>query len=138
MSGLAGRHILESAPGTLIRHWFGGAFELVVSRVILSEVERTLDKPFYRSHRSSRQIGEAFAALVQLATIVVPSASVSGIATHPEDDLILATAASAGADYLVTGDRTLLQVGGFRSVQLISPRDFLDVLELNDHQALSP
>jgi predicted nucleic acid-binding protein len=54
---------------------------------------------------------------------------VSGVATHPEDDLILATAVAANATYLVTGDRKLRAVGNFRGVTILSPREFLATLE---------
>jgi uncharacterized protein len=53
---------------------------------------------------------------------------VSGVASHPEDDLILATAASGAADYLVTGDRQLLALGTFYEVRIVSARQFLDTL----------
>ncbi|MCC7021329.1 MAG: hypothetical protein IT338_00795 [Thermomicrobiales bacterium] len=51
------------------------------------------------------------------------------MATHPEDDLILATAVACRASYLVTGDRKLRAVGAFRGVAILSPREFLTRLE---------
>jgi len=50
---------------------------------------------------------------------------VTGVATHPEDDLILATAVAGEASYLVTGDRKLRAVGAFQGVTILSPREFL-------------
>jgi predicted nucleic acid-binding protein len=56
---------------------------------------------------------------------------VSGVAPHPEDDLILAIAASARVDYLVTGDRRLRdRVPTYHGTRLVSPREFLEILEL--------
>jgi predicted nucleic acid-binding protein len=54
---------------------------------------------------------------------------VHGLATHPEDDLILATEASARADHLVTGDRQLLALGSHAGALIVSPRQFLTVLQ---------
>ena len=51
------------------------------------------------------------------------------MATHPQDDLVLAAAVSAGADYLVTGDRKLLSLGRYLGVTIVSPRTFLTLLE---------
>jgi predicted nucleic acid-binding protein len=64
----------------------------------------------------------------QEAIIVPITVDIHGIASHPEDDLVLATAISASADYLVTGDALLLSLGFFRDVQISSPRQFLDQL----------
>jgi predicted nucleic acid-binding protein len=50
------------------------------------------------------------------------------VTTHQEDDLILATAVSAKADYLVTGDSKLQQVGTYQGVAILSPRRFLEIL----------
>lgn len=131
VSGLAGAGVLTSTPGAILRYWFEGAFELVVSEVILEEVEDALGKPYFRAHRSLVEIEAGFVSVAQLATLVFPTVRVSGIATHPEDDLILASAVSADVDCLVTGDKMLLQVGEYQGVQLISPRVFLDILEAN-------
>ena len=61
---------------------------------------------------------------------------VAGVATHPEDDLVLATAVSAGADYLVTGDRQLQKLGRHGSVTILSPRGFLALLHEQGGDAL--
>jgi predicted nucleic acid-binding protein len=53
---------------------------------------------------------------------------VQGVASHPEDDLILATAVSAQADYLVTGDRQLLALGEYQGAQIVTPRAFATIL----------
>jgi predicted nucleic acid-binding protein len=55
--------------------------------------------------------------------------TVAGVATHPEDDLVLATALSAGADYLVTGDRRFrTRVPHYQGVTLVSPAEFLAII----------
>ena len=56
---------------------------------------------------------------------------VRGVATHPEDDLILATALSAKAAYLVTGDGPLLRKVGksYQGINLVTPNDFLEILQ---------
>jgi uncharacterized protein len=46
----------------------------------------------------------------------------------PKDDAIVATALKAKADFLVTGDRHLLSHGSHESIQIVAPRQFLDLL----------
>ncbi len=62
------------------------------------------------------------------ATVVVLTVPVTGVATHPEDDLVLSTAASAAADYLGTRDRQLLRLGTFQGVRIVHPADLADLL----------
>ena len=61
--------------------------------------------------------------------MLVITTSVSGVATHPEDDLVLATAISGKADYLVTGDRQLLKLQEFEDVSIVSAAEFLLILQ---------
>ncbi len=67
--------------------------------------------------------------LLRTDTIVgATSREVHGVASHPEDDLILSIAASENADYLVTGDAELLRLGSHEGVTILSPRSFVDLL----------
>jgi putative PIN family toxin of toxin-antitoxin system len=96
-SGIAGITRQESTPGELVRRWRAKAFTLVVSEPILTELVRTLSNPYFRSRLSPADIAAALARFQTDARIQPLTAQVSGIATHPQDDLILATAISAQA-----------------------------------------
>ena len=132
-SGIAGIARQESTPGELLRRWRARAFTLVVSAPILAELGRTLTNPYFRNRLSATEIEEAFARLRTEARIQSITVHVAGIATHPEDDHVLATALSGGANYLVTGNKALLQRGAYLDTRLLSPLSFLDVL--NQHGA---
>lgn len=96
-SGIAGIARQESTPGELLRRWRARAFILVVSAPILTELGRTLTNPYFRSRLSPTEIEAAFARLRTEARIQSITVHVAGIATHPEDDLVLATALRACA-----------------------------------------
>ena len=63
---------------------------------------------------------------------VKPAEGIHGVAPDDEDDLILATAVAADADFLVTGDKGLLALGEFRGIPIVSPREFLVRLDVAD------
>jgi uncharacterized protein len=120
-----------SAHGTLARivdEWRSSQFRVIVSVPILDELSRTLQKPYFRRYLTEKQ-SSRFLHLVQKRATVSPiTVPVHNIATHQEDDVILATAVSAKADYLVTGDSKLQHVGLYRGVTILSPRRFLETL----------
>jgi hypothetical protein len=60
---------------------------------------------------------------------VLDANTIASGATHPEDDLVLAAAVSAAADYLVTGDRQIRRLGSYQGVTIISPSDSLALLD---------
>ena len=109
----------------------GDQFELVTSEYILSELEHTFQKPYFQKYAGVSKIN-AFMELLHDKAFVTPiTVHIQGIATHPEDDVILATAVSAKADYLVTGDGPLLRKVGsvYKKVNLVTPNDFLKRLQ---------
>jgi putative PIN family toxin of toxin-antitoxin system len=105
-------------------------FRWVTSAVIIDEVTRTLHRPrIQRKYQISSADVTRVRELLEQETIVSPiSTQVQGVATHPEDDLILATAVSAEVDYLVTGDHQLQRLGSYQGVTIVSPRRFLEIL----------
>jgi uncharacterized protein len=123
----------SSPPGEILRHWLAGSFELITSDHVIAEIERTLLTNPYFAPRVTHAAGDRWVvALRALGTRVTLTAVVAGVASHPEEDLVLATAVSALADHLVTGDRQLQRLGHYRGVTIVSPRDFLTLLETRE------
>jgi predicted nucleic acid-binding protein len=88
------------------------------------------EEPYFAA-RLSRAQRRANLTLVREEAAVVPiTVRIQGVASHPEDDLILATALSAKADYLVTGDRKLQALKTYRGVRIVSPQGFLEIFPL--------
>ncbi len=128
-SGVLGLSRGVSTPTRLLHAWRAGRFELIVSDYIIDELRRTLGQPYFSSRVSPEEQARFLSLLVRVAERVVIRRRVTGVATHPEDDPILATALSAQADYLVTGDRSLRErIPSFRGIPLVSPAEFLHVL----------
>src|SRR3954465_8343876 len=94
----------SSPPGQLVRMWRAGDFELVCSPAIVQEVERALEKPYFRRRLSEDDVRRVVRLIRRNSRMVDPTVVVSGVATHPEDDVVLSTAVTAGANVLVTGD----------------------------------
>ena len=127
-SGIVGFRKPDSTPGQLLRAWRDGAFELAVSGHILTELVRTLSKPYFSRRISEERLEALVSTLTKRATLARVTQQVRGVATHPEDDVVLATAVSASADYLVTGDGPLQELRSYQGVQIVSPRQFVEIL----------
>ncbi len=128
-SGLASFRNPASTVAQILGLWRAGGFTLVTSEYIVTELSHTLQSTYFWQRLSPQQISSAMRLLRSETTITPITAKVHGVATHPEDDVILATAVSAKADYLVTGDTKLQHVGTYQRVTILSPRRFLATLE---------
>jgi uncharacterized protein len=128
-SGFVGLTNPASVPGELLRRWREKAFTLVVSEHILGELTRVFGYSYFVHRLSSAEIAAAMVGLRTEATIQPATVHVAGVAAHPQDDAVIATALSAQARYLVTGAKPLLTRGPYRGTVFLSPRQFLNVLE---------
>lgn len=131
ISGILGYRNSDSVPGTILRLWQKGSFTLVTSKHIRDEVKAVLRKSFFKKRLTIQEISRIQALLQFQAKQTVITEDVHKVTTHFEDDLILATAASAKTNYLVTGDGPLLRkVGNFyKGVKLVTPNNFLQILQ---------
>ena len=113
----------------ILRAWQRGAFELVLSRPILSELGRAL---FYEKLRRKRWMSEEevrlLLELIAAECILVPGKVAVKASRDPDDDMFLAAAVEGGAEYVVSGDKDLLAVRVYRGVEVVSPAAFLKIL----------
>lgn len=113
----------------IIDRWAAQEFTLVTSDHILSGVRRAWNNDFFRRQFSPEFATQAAELLLRSGTSVTPVTDVRGVADDEEDDLVLATAVAGQADCLVTGDLGLLRLGSYEGIPIVSPRDFLALLD---------
>ena len=118
------------ASAKLVRPWEDRKFILVMSEHTLAEIRRTLEQYRYVTPRTTaRQAAAIMASLQEDAARTELALPVVGVATHPEDDLVLSTALSGGASVLCTRDKQLLRLREYRTVSILSPGELLALLE---------
>lgn len=86
---------------------------------------RKFEKKVAASRLSVDQLVEGYA---QLAALVRP-APVPRLAPDPDDEVVLATALAAKAEFIVTGDRTLRSLVEYQHVKLVRVREALQTLQ---------
>lgn len=96
---------------------------LYFSLPIQAEVKRILAVKFGWSREEIRRKTRT---LWGFGNRVDPRVAISFIADDPDDDRILECAVDADADAVISGDRHLLRLGSFRSIPILSPRQFLE------------
>jgi putative PIN family toxin of toxin-antitoxin system len=107
------------------------AFTLVISEVLLAEYQEVLlsAKMVDRYRVARDEVIDLLNSLVQLANIVQPQENLSIIESDPGDNMVLECAVTGGAEYIVSGDKHLLGLGQYEGIRILSPADFLRVLE---------
>jgi predicted nucleic acid-binding protein len=100
-------------------------WRICASSYLLDELERVLTERLGFSQRLAMLTRQR---IIRRAALVEPSASRHGVASDPADTPILRAAIEAGADYLVTNDRHLLDLHPYEGLRIITMTDYRQVL----------
>lgn len=100
---------------------------LVTSVEILAEVEEVLNRDsLVKLHgRSSEDIRNLLAQVAKLS-VIVPLLSIPTVCRDPNDDVFLACAISGSADYIISGDKDLLELKNYEGIEILSPGNFVE------------
>ena len=104
---------------------------LYTSAEILQEIRQVLlNKPHIRNRYTySSESVEAFIDYLKaISTIVTQLPEIRVIERDPKDDMIIACAVAASADYIISRDRDLLDLGNYQQIQIVSPEHFIHIL----------
>lgn len=97
-------------------------FDMILCDGILQEFKRVLKKKFATS---PHEMSEALTILSSAAQDILGQPdSIAPICRDPDDNLILACARDAVADYIVTGDDDLLVLKNYEGISILKPRGF--------------
>lgn len=102
-----------------------GLAELILSPPIMEELRGVLNKKFAMTKADAE---ENIAVVQESATLIEIPGTLRVVTDDPEDDKFIETALVAGGQWLVSGDKHLLRLGGYRGIKVISARAFLDML----------
>ena len=110
----------SSVTARIYAAWVAGRFTLLLSEPILAEVEDVLVRPAVL--RKLRMTPVEAAALIELlrrqSTLVAPAVRISR-SRDPDDDKFLECAVAGGADYIVSADTDLLNVGEIDGIPIL-------------------
>lgn len=118
--------LFGGVPGQILTAWSTDEIHLVISPPILEEYRRVgLELSKGREPLVSA-LETLLAMLTMHAVIVDAPPLVEGVCEDPDDDKFLAAAVAANAPVVVSGDKHLLRVSGWRAIEVIKPRQFVD------------
>jgi|SRR3989344_1301073 len=106
-------------------------FLLITSPNILKELEEVINRPtVIKLHkRTQKQIEEILEDITETSYIVPGLISVDVVKKDPTDNMFIAAALEGKADFIISGDKPLLNLKEFHGIKILSPRDFVTTLK---------
>ena len=92
-----------------------------------NEIKTVLDRPKFSKFITQSNI-EKVIELHDLVTTMYDPGKIIPVTTDPKDDYLFALSAKSKADYLVTGDKLLLDVGKYKKTEIITFANFKELV----------
>ena len=103
--------------------------DIFLSPQIIKEIERILlSAKLAKIHKATPKETRRFIkALEEVVTVTHGALEVDVIADDPDDNKILACALEAKAEFIISGDRHLLDLGEYQGIKIVNAATFLDL-----------
>jgi len=114
----------RGSPAQILDQWADGDFDLVVSPLLLAELETVLSRPKFHASIDRVHIDALLTGLIEDAVLVGDPPLRPGLTPDPGDDYLVALAREADAQCIVSGDVHLTQLVD-PSPPVLTPREFV-------------
>jgi putative PIN family toxin of toxin-antitoxin system len=118
----------NGTPRKLLNRLARQTATLLFSDATFAELVTRLAKRKFDRYRTGEQMEAYLDSLSELGEWVYVLEN-PAVCRDPDDDILLATAASGEADLLVTGDQDLLVLNPFEGLPILSPADCLERID---------
>ena len=117
--------IFFSGPPSKILHaWKNGLLQIVISKDILEEYQRVAESLTYKYPAID------ILPIIELVTIHGKLIKTEGVEENvcidPDDNKFIECAIAGNIKYIVSGDKHLLSVSGYRGISVLKPKEFVD------------
>lgn len=102
-----------------------GKYRTIVSKDIIDEYKRTIDK--LADHFPNVVDANSQLELIVLSSdICQPQKLMGPVCADPDDDKFIACAVASKTKIIISGDKDLLNVSGYKDIEVLTPRRFVD------------
>ena len=111
-------------PSQILKAWENKGFQIVLSEQILDEYQRVAE------NLSSKFPSIDILPIIDLITIYGHFIDTQGldisVCEDPDDDKFIECAIAGKCNIIVSGDKHLLKLAGYKGINVLKPRDFME------------
>lgn len=111
-------------PYRILSAWRDRVLQLIVSPAVIEEYRRVGER--LAAKYPGVSIEPMFGLVATHATVVPTRTLPRPVCADPDDDKFLACALAGGCRVVISGDKGLLRASGYRRIEVVTPRQFVD------------
>lgn len=121
----------NGAPAKVVSRWLAGEFDVLVSQPIVDEILRVTN--YDRIQKKYARVRERRLEFVTLITKqgiwVEPITTLTVVSVDESDNRYIECAVTGNAQYIVSGDKHLLDIGEYQGIVVVTPSVFSALLD---------
>jgi putative PIN family toxin of toxin-antitoxin system len=120
----------ESRVGMIVVRMRNGDYTILYSPEMINELAEvvTRDK-IWKKYKLTEETVNSFVNSIVKFGERIHVITIVDICRDPDDNILLALALDGKADYIVSGDKDLLDLVSFREIPIVKPAEFLAMFE---------
>ena len=124
-------HFWRGNPYEIIKFAERKKIQLFITNEILAEILDVLNREKFSRliEDLGLRIEELIKTILRIANLAEAKEKLEIITDDPKDNKILECTVAADADYIITGDRHLLELMEFRGIKIVKARQFLELMK---------
>ncbi|MCX5901946.1 MAG: putative toxin-antitoxin system toxin component, PIN family [Proteobacteria bacterium] len=112
-------------PRKIIDMWKQGKLTLCLSKEIISEYTTVLNRIGLENQKELKEIFSLFARGIH-SVFSGKTPALKVVIDDPDDDKFIECAVALKAEYIISGDKDLLEVSEYMGIKILNPREFLN------------
>jgi len=112
-------------PRKIVEMWKQGKLTLCLSKEIVSEYTTVLDRIGLENQKELKEIFSLFARGIH-SVFSGKTPVLKVVIDDPDDDKFIECAVALKAEYIISGDKDLLEVSEYMGIKILNPREFLN------------
>ncbi|MDI6892742.1 MAG: putative toxin-antitoxin system toxin component, PIN family [Actinomycetota bacterium] len=117
----------EGAPARVVDLWVNGSIRIATSLALIQKILDVIARPKFKPLGTLNERCDLIKKLLERAEIVNPPQRLKIISEDDADNRILECALAYSADYIISGDSHLLNLGDYKGIEILSPDEFLSL-----------
>jgi putative PIN family toxin of toxin-antitoxin system len=113
-------------PGRVLSLWANDRVQVLASTEILQEYSEILAR--LATGRATERLSEVWDRFIFQYAVLIDVCTRVHVCRDPDDNKYLACAVDGSAEYLVSGDKDLLELKAYQGIPIVRPSRFLSVI----------
>lgn len=121
----------KGKPAQILKAWREKKLEVIISPEILKEIGQVVFRHKIKkiSFWTEKERYQFIEDLARICILTPGSFQLKQAVKHTQDHKFLVAAIEGKADYIVSGDRHLRDLGAYKGIKIVSANEFLQILE---------